>query len=100
MQAEAWHTFFLYGKRGFFNFKIPKNEIIEFNEQKDILNPYLIGYIFGDGNLDRVSITVKREKIRDKRIGTKPLKAALNHFYSLFSIHFYLLLFIASSDKQ
>lgn len=42
----------------YFNFKVPKNEIVEFNENNNILDPYFVGYLIGDGNLDRVSISV------------------------------------------
>ena len=41
-----------------YNFKVPKNEIIEFSENNDIIDPYLVGYLIGDGNLNRVSISV------------------------------------------
>ena len=65
-----------------FNFKVPKNEVIEFNDNNDIINPYLVGYIIGDGNLDRVSITVGEEdKINIENELKAILKEDLHIFY-------------------
>ena len=65
-----------------FNFKVPKNEVIEFNENNNIIDPYLVGYIIGDGNLDRVSITVgKEDKINIENELKTILKEDLHIFY-------------------
>ena len=68
------------GKRH--NFKIPKNEIVQFNENKNIIDPYLIGYLIGDGNLDRMTITVgelDKEQIENEL--SSILKKELHIFY-------------------
>lgn len=73
----------LYRKnRNKYNFKIPKTEIVEFTENNDILDPYLVGYIIGDGNLDRVNITVGyKDKKEIESILSPILGEDLHMFY-------------------
>ena len=64
-----------------FNFKVPKNDIVEFAENTNIINPYLVGYLLGDGNLDRVSISVG---MSDKEDIEQELRAILQDDLHIF----------------
>lgn len=43
---------------GEYNFRIPMPQAVEFNEKELSFDPYLVGYLIGDGNLDRLTISV------------------------------------------
>lgn len=64
-----------------YNFKVPKNEVIEFNENNNIIDPYLVGYMIGDGNLKRFSITVGNN---DKNFVEDELKTILKDDLHIF----------------
>lgn len=64
-----------------YNFRIPKNNPVEFTENNDILDPYFVGYLIGDGNLDRVSISVG---VGDKDSIESIIKPILNEDVHIF----------------
>lgn len=64
------------------NFKIPKAEIVNFNEQKLNIDPYLVGYYFGAGCFSRVGLSVgafDNERIKEELLPI--LKEDLHIFY-------------------
>lgn len=64
-----------------YNFKVPKNEIVEFKENTNIIDPYLVGYMIGDGNIERCTITVGNE---DKKCVENELKTILKEDLHIF----------------
>ena len=50
-------------KRGRHNFKIPMCEPVEFEKRNVIIDPYLMGYLIGDGNFKRVTITIGEQDL-------------------------------------
>ena len=64
-----------------FNFKVPKNEIIEFHPRDIKIDPYLLGCLIGDGNLTRCNITVGA---KDKDFFDKELSSILKDDLHIF----------------
>lgn len=100
-------------KRGRHNFKIPMCQAVEFDEKPLKIDPYLMGYMIGNGNFKRSAITVG---IQDIEESTKLLKECNFNFkttyhserknYSLYyrkdlrnSLNEYFPLDLTSSDK-
>ena len=50
-------------KRGRHNFKIPMCSPVEFEKRNLSIDPYLMGYLIGDGNFNGATITVGKENI-------------------------------------
>lgn len=50
-------------KRGRHNFKIPMCSPVEFEKRNISIDPYLMGYLIGDGNFNGATITVGKEDI-------------------------------------
>ena len=45
-------------KNGEYNFRVPMPQAVEFCEREVPFDPYFIGYLIGDGNLNRLTISV------------------------------------------
>jgi len=52
-------------KRGRHNFKIPMCSPVEFEKRNISIDPYLMGYLIGDGNFNGATITVGKKDINE-----------------------------------
>lgn len=50
-----------------FNFLIPKTEAVEFEEKSLELDPYFVGYYFGDGSFSRCAITIGKQDVEEAK---------------------------------